>query len=432
MTGRTAHRPRYPGSGARRTTGVLAAAAACVLALAAADAQSPPRDDYAALTDTLWTVVDRMYFDPGFLGTDWAAVRQRYRERAAQIDSPDEFHELATSMLREIRSSHLRVRAPRQVRPRSGIGARLATVDGAHVVTEVIDGSHAQRQGLRPGDRLTSPRSLLPGEPGTVVQLEFERCSGEHALLDVQRERLLWPPRRPYLSWSRLSGAPDLSVGLLRVTRFDDGAAALADEAMAALLDADALVIDLRNATGGNMSALRLASWFAPRAEPAVVLLSRQRLQAIGRSPTAADLAAMPRVDAAYTGNAVYNALERTRGGAAFWTEQLPQRFEGPVYVLIGDNTRSAAEAFSWYMRRHTDAVLVGRPTAGSLLSARELPIGDGWWVSVPVHGVWGPDGEAYSDRPVPPHVQTAVSREDLCDGRDLELEAALALLAAD
>ncbi len=412
-------------AGRRDRAGV---AAACVLLFAGivpgSIAAQPADNEYLSLYDTLWTVISRHYHDPDFGGVDWAGLRGRYRDRARTVRDDEAFRALSNDLLSELGSSHLRIFGPDGATPTTGIGARFTTVDDEVLVTDVAADSDAQLQGLRPGDRLLSPRSDVRGKRGSTATLEFERCGGDAVTLEIRREQVYWPIRPPYLSWSRSEVAGHGSVTTLRVSRFDDGAADEADAAMAELLDADTLIIDLRRTIGGNMSALRLASWFAPAEEAAFALVSRRYLQTLGRSPRPDDLARLPRVSGAYTGGAVYDALNNTRSAAMFWTESVPRRFEGRVYVLIGENTRSAAEAFAWYMRRHTDAVLIGRPTAGSLLSAREFPIGDGWWVSVPVHGVWGADGKAYSDRPAPPHVETAWTREDHCSGRDPDIEA--------
>lgn len=73
--------------------------------------------------------------------------------------------------------------------------------------------------------------------------------------------------------------------------------------------------------------------------------------------------------------------------------------------------------------------MLVGRNTAGALLSSERLPLPDGWAVTLPVHGTRGPDGRDYGDKPVPPHVQTVHSREAICRQDDVDLVAAIGVL---
>jgi carboxyl-terminal processing protease len=221
---------------------------------------------------------------------------------------------------------------------------------------------------------------------------------------------------------------PDTSIGYLSIGRFDDGAAELADRAMSQLMETQALIIDLRSNSGGNASALRLASYFGNGAEPAVILFARSYLEELGRPVREADVLAAPRIDAAYTDEAVFEAISANGGGAAFWTEDIPRKYERPVYVLIGEETGSAAEGFAWYMRERTHATLIGRVTAGALLSSETFEIGEGWSVVVPVHGLWGTDGTDYGDRAVPPDKKVAWTRDDFCGGRDPDVETTLSL----
>lgn len=403
-----------------------------VLALAAlftatAASAEDGASDYRRLFETLWSTVNARYYDPGFRGTDWRAIGARYRARAGAVRDDDGFAALAREMLGHIRSSHLGIVRPAGSSGATGIGARTEPIDGADVYAEVVPLSDAWRQGLRPGERLLTPDAVR-GPLGSRANLRVEGCDGREREVSVRRERAFWPPEHPGFRWRQIRTGPDTRIGYMRIDRFDDGAAELADRAMDELGDSRALIIDLRGNSGGNASALRLASYFAPGAEPGFALLARPYLAALGRAPTAADIAAVPRIDRAYTTEAIMAAVSSHDGGAAFWTEAVAQPFRRPVFLLIGPETGSAAEGFAWYMRLRTPARLIGRTTAGALLSAETIEIGQGWSVTVPIHGSWGPDGHDYIDRPVPPHITVSWTRADLCTGRDPDLERAMLL----
>jgi carboxyl-terminal processing protease len=121
----------------------------------------------------------------------------------------------------------------------------------------------------------------------------------------------------------------------------------------------------------------------------------------------------------------VFDAVSSHGGGAAFWTDNVTHHYTAPVVVLVSENTGSAAEGFAWYMRTRTHAQLIGRKTAGALLSAEAFDLGDGWHVTIPVHGLWGADGTDWGDQAVPPHQTIARTRADLCAGRDPDMAAA-------
>jgi carboxyl-terminal processing protease len=114
------------------------------------------------------------------------------------------------------------------------------------------------------------------------------------------------------------------------------------------------------------------------------------------------------------------------------WTEDLgAKRWNKPVALLIGGGSGSAAEGFAWLMKLRTKAVLVGRETAGALLGSEIFDLGQGWRLRVPVLGIWAPDGQDYGDRAVAPDVKVARTPEQLCAGRDPDIEAALDLFSS-
>lgn len=404
----------------------LAAAWAAASMMFAAPAAAQ-QTNYARLYETLWTTVNENYYDPHFRGTDWAAQRERYRARAEAAANDAEFRAVASEMLGEIVGSHLYISPPARSQGAAGIGVRFVTLDGDSVVAEVAPLSDAYVQGLRPGDRLLSPREDLRGDIGTTASLRVRTCANRQRSFEVRREHAFWPPEHPGFRWSQIRTGQNQRIGYMRIDRFDDGAAALADQAMSELENVSAIIIDVRNNSGGNVSSLRLSSYFnGGQAESAVVLLARPYLEALGRPVTAADIAAAPRVDHAYTTADVFAAMSEHNAGAAFWIDANPKQFTGPVFVLISEETGSAGEGFAWYMRERTRARLIGAQTAGALLSSESFDIGDGWSVTIPVHGIWGPDGTDYGDRATPPHEEMRPTRADLCAGRDPVLEAAL------
>lgn len=416
-----------PANAARRNS----SAAAATLALNGLSA-SAQETDYAALYQALWSTVNENYYDPHFRGADWAGTRERYRGRALASRNDVEFRAVADQMLREIPSSHPYISPPAQSSGTASIGARFTTIDGATIVSGVAELSDAYRQGLRAGDRLLSEQRDLRGAIGTTASLRVQQCDGRRRTFSVRRESAFWPPEHPGFRWRQIRTQEDRRVGYMLIDRFDDGAAALADQAMAEFGETgvDAIIIDVRNNSGGNVSAMRLASYFnGGRAEPGVVLLARPYLEALGRPVTATDTIAAPRVDHAYTTEDVFNGVSANNGGAAFWTDANENQFTGLVIVLIGEETGSAAEGFAWYMRERTQARLIGQQTAGALLSSERFDLIGGWSVTLPVHGLWGPDGQDYGDRAVPPHQVIANTRADLCAGRDPALITAFDLI---
>lgn len=418
----------------RTRLGRAVLAVAALLATAGQAAPSPGGTRTAeareAVFDAAWKAVDETFYDPGFRGVDWRAVGDRYRAQLRGVTDDEGLAKLINAMLGELKSSHLYVSRTTGGSGGVGIGARIEPVEGVDTVLELAPLSDAAAQGLRVGDRLLGGASALEGPAGSIVEAAVERCDGTVERLRIRRERWAFPLRHPGFEWSRLRVAPDKVLGYIRIDRFDDGAAELADAAMAALGKTQGIVIDVRANTGGNISALRLAAYFAERGGPTVALLARPYLERLGRPVTAADIAQAPQTTGAYTTEKVLEAVSAGGGAAVFRMEELGERrYRGPVVVLMGPVTSSAAEGFALAMQRQTKARLVGEPTAGYILSGETVEIAPGWSLTAPTAGIWTADGEDTGDRPVSPHETVVQTRADLCAGRDRAAERAVALL---
>lgn len=389
------------------------------------------RPSYASLFDALWSTTNRHFYDPDFLGHDWKAIGARFRPKLAAVHSDREFEVLADSMLDQLGASHLYVVPPGgSTASFVGIGVRFRDLDGGHFVSSIDPLSDARVKGVRIGDRLLSPQKELGGPPGTVAKVELQSCGGAVRTLHVRRENAFWPPEHPGLAWHAVQTGPGRTIGYLRITRFDDGAAPLIDQAMAELKDTDALMIDVRENSGGNLSSMRLASYFSGPPQIVVALFARPYLEKLGHPVTAADVEHAPKVIGAYTDARIFQAIAGNGGGASFVTQDLRSReYTKPVIVLTDSHTGSAGEGFAWMMKGMTHATLVGEKTAGVLLSGKEFDLPGGWKIVVPVDGLWSRDGVDFRDRPVSPNITVRWTRADMCSGRDPDIEKALSLL---
>jgi carboxyl-terminal processing protease len=409
---------------------IAAALAAASVLLATGTAADEPRSPTRAeVFDGVVKAVSEQFYDPAFHGVNWSDVQARYRARLDKVADDAALQQLITQMLAELKSSHLYVY---RTTPgsRGGPAARIEPVEGADTVLELAPLSDARAQGLRPGDRIVGGIEAVEGPAGTVADVGVQRCDGTKTHLKIRRERWLFPEEHPGWRWTRIRVAPGKAIGYIRADRFDDGAAELADQAMEELAGTAGLVIDVRTNSGGNVSAMRLASYFIDRETPAFALMSRPYLEKLGRPVTAADVAAAPKVIGRYTTKDVMDALSKGNGAATFYAEDLgDKRYRGPVVVLIGPGTGSAAEGFAWGMKTFSHARLVGAPSAGQILSGEDFEVAPTWSLTVPVAGLWSTTGEDLGDKPVTPHELIPQTRADICAGRDRGAERAIAII---
>ena len=403
---------------------VIITALACLSG--AVPAQGNEGGDYVKVFDRLWSTVNEKFFDPRMNGVDWRGVRARYRPEAARLTNDEAFQALGTRMLGELGVTHLRVTRPARTtaaiagQTRRTLPVTTVRIDGVLYVKALRpDGADS---GLRPGDRLSD----LPtaAADATRVSINVEGCDGTPRTVDVALG-----PRSSIYEWRTLDSPGGERIGYFRLNRFDGEAAiAAADEAMAALADTDGLILDLRGNTGGDSSAIHLLNYFTEGSRPAMIMYSRGALARLGRMPTPAEALQSRKVlGGARFGNLVRGLL-LGGGRVAAWTEgRGAAGYRRPVTVLVSGSTGSSGEAFAWGMKLLTPARLIGRTTGGALLSEESFDLPEGWSVTLPTYGLWGPDGASYVDRPVTPHETVAVTREDLCAARDRDMEAAFA-----
>jgi C-terminal processing protease CtpA/Prc len=410
-----------------------ALALALIMAPATMVAQTAVRP-YEAIFQELWRSIDQQFFDPAYLGVDWASLRPAYAAKAREAADDSTFLVLMRKLLSTLPTSHLRVMPP-DSSVRVGVAAAFEQIGGARVVSSIDLASDAQRSGLRPGEILLSDPSALRGSPGTTASLALRSCENRARTVKIRREPLGWPPDQPYVRWRSVLWDLAHRVGYLKVTRFDDGTAPQIDSAMATLSTSEGLIIDVRGNEGGNLSFLRLTSFLTPGPELALVLLSRPFLERYGRTPDhlePAALAALPRAGVAYTTAAVIAAFKDNGGGAAFFTEDLGSRtYRGPVIVLTDARTASAAEGFVWSLKSRPNVTVVGRPTAGAVVGSETILLPGGWKLTLPTHAGWGPDGRIFRDQKLVPDVAVPLTRRDLCANFDSDLARALNILAA-
>ena len=235
-----------------------------------------------------------------------------------------------------------------------GVGVVVAERGGRLVVASVLDGSDAERQGVRPGDTVVQvgrqpagalaaerANALLRGEPGSDVALEIAR-EGQPEPLRFVLVRAGDPDTEV-----TYSGFVEPGVGYVRLGRFLGDASGQVAEAVAALRaegDLSALVLDLRANPGGLLDqAVALSGLFLPQG----------------------------------------SAVTATRGRAdgtdqTYRTTSAPVLPETPVAVLVDGASASASEIVAGALQDHDRAVVVGETTFGKGLVqvVRPMPYG--------------------------------------------------------
>jgi carboxyl-terminal processing protease len=250
-----------------------------------------------------------------------------------------------------------------------GLGMVVENVGDGVIVSQVFPASPAETAGLTPGDRIEeiageraerwdvdAVTARLIGRPGTIVQLAISR-PGVAGLIRAEAHRAtIHVPAVPFTAM--LEGG----VGYLPLRRFNEGAAADVERALAELQarGARSIVLDLRgNGGGGLEAAIRVSELFLDRGQ--TVATVRQRGE--------------PR--------AAYLARRNTRSPA------------GPLAVLVDGYSASASEIVAGALQDHDRGVVVGTTSFGKGLVQTLFPIEGGWALKLTTGRWYTPSGRS-------------------------------------
>jgi|APCry1669189070_1035195.scaffolds.fasta_scaffold00113_15 carboxyl-terminal processing protease len=220
-----------------------------------------------------------------------------------------------------------------------GIGVFIDVRNGQTMVVSPIEGSPAERAGIKAGDAILSVdgvstegwaveqlSSRVRGPAGTPVVLSIRHVGDSTpTTVTIKRAKVVVPS----VSWRML---PD-HVALVRLSSFDQSSGNQMKQALqeAKGKGARAIILDLRNNPGGLLDeAVSVASQFLP--EGTTVLLEANR--AGERLPT------------------------KTRAGG--------EVLDLPLVVLVNHNSASSSEILSGALQDASRATLVGTPTYGT------------------------------------------------------------------
>jgi carboxyl-terminal processing protease len=273
----------------------------------------------------------------------------------------------------------------------SGVGIEVSEEDGGRIaVVAPIEGSPAERAGVRAGDELleVDGQPVVPGRldetitrmrglVGSHVVIVFGRKGAPEPLrFDLERSEV----RVRTVRAERLPGG----YGYVRVSHFSDSTpgdfdgAILEMQAAAGAAPLRGLVLDLRDNPGGVLeSAVSVADSF---------LESGMIVRADGRTP-----------DARFEMNATPGDL---LNGA-------------PVVVLVDGGSASGAEIVAGALRDHGRATLMGERTYGKGSVQTVMPLRDGEALKLTTSRYYMPSGRTIQAHGLEPDVRIVAKEGD-------------------
>ncbi|MFN9924650.1 MAG: carboxyl-terminal processing protease CtpZ [Cyanobacteriota bacterium] len=356
-------------------------------ALALSDAQQ--------LVVEAWRLVNQSYVDPQQLEKiHWRQLRQKALERS--IGSSSQAYAAIESMLAPIGDPYTRMLRPQEygaLRSNtkgtvSGVGLQLGLRerDQQMVVISPLEDSPASEAGIVSGTELLAVDGVptgelgldgaaarLRGEAGSDVLLKLQPPGGGSQTREVileRREVDLQPVR------SKVLRRGEHLLGYLRITQFSDP---VPDQVEAALDrfsgkegddgSVEGLILDLRNNSGGLVSAGVAVANMVLDGEPIVETLER---------------------------NGITSLQQASRGLC----------YGGPMVTLVNGGTASASEILAGALQDSGRSELAGSRTFGKGLIQTLISLGDGSGMAVTVARYLTPSGRDIQHQGIEPDLR--------------------------
>ncbi|HXX92519.1 MAG TPA: M28 family peptidase, partial [Planctomycetota bacterium] len=371
------------------------------------------------------------YYDPFFHGMDMPSLRDKYAPLAAACQTKAELYDRINEMIKELHSSHIHL-VPAPVK-NSVVTGSLAcdwvrAPDGTLVVRNVEPGGPADRLGLKEGDKIVGAQGRPLG-PDT----DFDRlltCDAGKAPGDLRVQVVdASGQEREILS------VKGLDRNALRELKYDNSIArrkAFVKERSGGKL----AYHHIKMMVQAEVQRLKNALEGLPPEVEGLVLDERDGVGGLAHRPVCAllDSTAPDRLNRApactmrnRNGSTVVDLYGSGQGGG----RPSGKSWDRPVIMLQNSISRSDKEILPYTFRHLGIGYLVGMPTAGGVIGGSDWTMQDGSKITVSVQGWFTSDGRNMEGWGVPPDFRVPETHEDLCAGRDAQLEKAVEVLLA-
>lgn len=361
-----------------------------------------PVQQSIAVYDEVWQAINAEYVDQSANHQEWKRWRHKYDR---YIKSQDDAYLAINTMLSSLNDPYTRLLNPHDVAEQTmrmdarlfGIGVQIAQHGHQVVIISPMEGSPAEKAGLKPLDHITAVEGkslidlnidqiadLIRGPKDTPVILTIQRGNKTFNVHIVRDEITIKSVHKESIS-------PE--IGYIRLSSFISQEAS--DEMVKALRsfkDKQGLILDLRGNNGGLLrNALKISDMFLTKGDIVSV---------VGRDGE----------------REVYRSDKGTL-------------FNKPVVVLINQGSASASEIVSGALKDNNRAILVGQTSYGKGMVQKINPLTDGSDLYITISKYFTPNGEDINKKGIAPNVEVALTVDDVMHDRDTQKDKAIAEL---
>ena len=421
-------------------------------ALAAAPVHISPRDRQTILNNVL-AALQKRFYRPDKLNADWKAAVERHQPLIEAAETADAFEQSMSDLLGELHTSHLGFfhGSARRASSRAALSATYLADETPFgkrwIFQDVHSGGAASVAGIEPGEILLNVdgQDITPPEHPVFAmgkQTSLEIVGKDDRIRTVAVDVARPKGKKLHFVEPTLVQARHLGDGLgyLKVAMFPGMVGVeIANEISRAVEELgriDGLIIDLRGNTGGGIGALRVMSLLTPGRIPVGFALPKSRVTpnldsekqqflrfgSIPTSKKALWLLALQFAPAMLAKRPIVLQTEELGGKA----------FHGRVSLLVDRHTASAAEMIVAFARENNLARIVGEKTAGRLLSATSVKVGQGFRLALPTGAYYTWQGTVLEGTPIEPDEPIGFDWQQRRAGIDSQLEHAIDCLRTE
>jgi tricorn protease len=369
--------------------------------------------------DQTWRYLAERFYDESFHGSDWKAVRAKYRPLVRHVVMKEDLYSLLHMMMGELNASHLGVAGfgtnPEEETADLGLLFDEGYRGKGLKISEIVKRGPADRRGLnlKPGDFIlnidgvdvsdkTDLSQLLNGKVGEAVALQVagkpdagpkERRHVEISAVDRQRIVPLMYDRWVAQNARRVAELSKGKLGYIHIPSMDEeGLDRFLRSLYSENYDKEAIVLDVRF-NGGGFTHDQILN---------------------------------------YLGSREHTIFKERDGGQGLVLRSYDRKWSKPLVLLINNRSYSDAEIFPNAFRTLGLGKLVGQPTGGNVIGTGSVQLIDGSLLRIPRIGVFTTKGVNMEREGVQPDILVEDHPDQLAKGIDAQLDKAVEVLQTD
>ncbi len=348
--------------------------------------------------------------DLSLLWETWKTVGEKYADRK-NLDSQEMIYGAISGMIKSLDDPYTIFLKPEEVKKFledvkgvfEGVGMEIAIKEGRLQVVAPIEGTPAQKAGLRPGDKIVkvdgkstvnitadAAVAWIRGPKDTEVSLTIYREEwGREKEIKIIRGVIDIPSLKLEIR--------DDNIAHLRLYHFSERATYDLKDAAIKILGSPAqkIILDLRNNPGGYLPvAQNIAGWFLEKGQIVAI-------EDFGEGKEQKMVLA--------EGNAKLVAY--------------------PIVVLINEGSASGSEILAGALRDNRGVKIIGETSFGKGSVQELTELRGGFSLKITIAKWLTPKGESITDRGLEPDIKVEMTEEDYNANRDPQLDKAIEII---